>query len=437
MATLAGAFFFFGSSSTLNRFFFESDTNKHKEAIVSTTFLIALIGASFQVFLGFIFATKLSVILTNSVNYATHVFLMILASAFGILMNYNFVVLRLEKKSKLFVILNVGTNLINILIVYILLVYFKAGIYAPIIGILISNVLSFFISLIFINKFFSSSINTGMLRQYVFFGIASTLNGLTYYFLDWIDRFFIKVYASLADVGIYSMGYKIGMIIHVVMIIPFSMIWSTVRMQYAKDPDYSKFVTRIFSYYTVIGLFLVLATSLFAKELLFLFSGRKEYYIASKVVPIIMIAHLVYGYINIVDFGILISKKLYFFYLTFIVGAGLNALLNFIFVPKFGYMASAYITLITYIFCSGVIYLIGNRFYYIQIEWKRVFSTFLVVCVLLFLADGLKFSLLANIIIKVVSISITGFFIYKFWFTKSEKQIVRDIPLYVKGFFVK
>ncbi len=436
MATLVGAFFFFGSSSTLNRFFFESDTNEHKKAIVSTTFLIALIGASFQVFLGFIFATKLSVILTNSVNYATHVFLMMLANAFGILMNYNFVVLRLEKKSKLFVNINVGTNLINILVIYILLVYFKAGIYAPIIGTLISNVLSFFISLIFIKKFYSMSINTGMLKEYIFFGLSSTLNGLTYYFLDWIDRFFIKVYASLADVGIYSMGYKIGMIINVFVIFPFGMIWSTIRMQYAKDSDNSRFVTKIISYYTIFGLFFILSTSFFAKEFLFLFSGREEYYIASKVVPIIMIAHLVYGYINIIDFGILISKKLYFFYLTFIVGAGLNALLNFIFVPKFGYMASAYITLITYFFCSGVIYVIGNRFYYLQIDWKRVLSPFLFVVVLLFLADRLTFSLLTNMLIKVVSIPIVGYLIYKFWLTKSERQIARGIPLYVKRLFV-
>ena len=360
-----------------------------------------------------------------------------LANAFGMLMNYNFVVLRLEKKSKVFVILNIGTNLINVLLVYISLVYFKSGIYAPIIGILIANVLSFFISLNFIKKFFSTNINTGMLREYIFFGLSATLNGLTYYFLDWIDRFFVKEYSSLSDVGIYSMGYKIGMIIHVVMIIPFSMIWSTVRMQYAKDPDNSKFVTRIISYYTVIGLFLVLVTSLFAKELLFIFSGREEYYIACKVVPIIMIAHLVYGYVNIIDFGILISKKLYFFYLTYIVGAGLNSLLNFIFVPKFGYMASAYITLTTYFFCSGVIYVIGNRFYYIQIDWKRVLIPFLFVIVLLFFADGLSFSLLANIIIKVVSIPIVGFFIYKFWLTKSEKQIARGIPLHVKGVFIK
>ena len=434
MATLSGAFFFFGSTSTLNRFFFESDTNEDKKAIVSTNFFIALIGASIQVILGFIFATNLSVILTNSVSYATHVFLMLSANAFGILMNYNFVILRLEKKSKIFVILNVGSNLINILVVYILLVYYIAGIYAPIIGILISNGLSFFISLIFIKKYFSTSINTGILREYIFFGLSSTLNGLTYYLLDWIDRFFIKVYASIADVGIYSMGYKIGMIIHIILILPFGMIWSTIRMQYAKDSDNSRFVTKIISYYTIFGLFLILSTSLFAKELLYLLSGREEYYIAFKVVPIIMIAHLLYGYINIIDFGILISKKLYFFYVTFIVAAGLNALLNFIFVPKFGYMASAYTTLITYLFCSGVIYVIGNRFYYLQIDWKRVLSPFVFVVVLLTLANRLTFSILTNMLIKVILIPIVGFLIYKCWLTKSERQIARGIPKMLKGY---
>ncbi len=437
VSTLAGAFFFFGSSSTLNRYFFESDTEEHKKSTVSTTFLITLIGAFLQIILGFVFSNKLSILLTGSGDFSNQVFLILLASAIGILMNFNFVVIRLEKKSKVFVQLNIFSNLLNLALVYYLLVFRNAGIYAPIIGLLIGNLVAFVISYFYVKKYLGEYNNKIMVREYLFFGLSTTINGITYYFLDWIDRYFVKQYASLSDVGIYSMGYKIGMIIQIIMIFPFGMIWSTFRMQYAKDPDNSKFVTRIISYYTVIGLFLVLATSLFAKELLFIFSGREEYYIAYKVVPIIMIAHLVYGYINIIDFGILISKKLYFFYLTFIVGAGLNALLNFIFVPKFGYMASAYITLITYFFCSGVIYVIGNRFYYLQIDWKRVLSPFLFVIVILFLADGLTLSLLANILIKVVSIPFFGLIIYKFWLTDPEKKIARSLPLYVKGLFVK
>jgi O-antigen/teichoic acid export membrane protein len=437
VSTLAGAFFYFGSTSTLNRYFFEVDTVEHKKLIVSTTFLIILVGASLQVLLGFIFATKISILLTNSSAYEGHVFLIMLANAFSMLMNYNFMVLRLEKKSKVFVILNVGMNLINVFLVYVLLVHFNSGIYAPIVGLLMANVIAFVISLIFIRNFFVANIDSGMLGEYLYFGISASLNGLTYYFLDWIDRFFLKEYASLSDVGIYSIGYKMGLIIHIIMIIPFSMIWSTVRFQYAKDPDNSEFVTRIISYYTVIGLFLLLVTSLFAKELLFIFSGREEYYIAYKIMPIIMIAHLLYGYINIVDFGILISKKLYFFYITFIVAAGLNALLNFIFIPKFGYMASAYITLVTYFFCTAVIYIIGNRFYYLQIDWKRVLSPFLFVIVLLFLADGLIFSFLTNILIKLISITISGLIIYKFWLTESERKIARGLPSYFKSLIVK
>ena len=151
-----------------------------------------------------------------------------------------------------------------------------------------------------------------MLREYIFFGISSSLSGLSYYFLDWIDRYFLKEYATLSDVGIYSIGYKIGMIINVIMIIPFSMIWATLKFQYAKDSDNSEFVTRIISYYTAIGLFLLLVISLFSEELLFVFSGREEYYFAYKIVPIIMLAFLFYGYINILDYGIFYIRNFTF-----------------------------------------------------------------------------------------------------------------------------
>jgi O-antigen/teichoic acid export membrane protein len=220
------------------------------------------------------------------------------------------------------------------------------------------------------------------------------------------------------------MGYKIGMIIHVIMIIPFSMIWTTVRMQYAKDKDNSVFITKIISYYTIIGLLLVLMTSLYAKELLMIFSGREEFIVAYKIVPIIMISHLIYGYINIVDFGILISKKLHFFYITFLVAAVLNAILNYFFIPKFGYIAAAYITLLTYIFCSAVIYLLGRKYYLIDIEYLRVFMPFIIVILILLLFAEMKLSLLYVIILKFLVVFVSIFLTYKFWLTKHEKDII-------------
>lgn len=424
VSTLLGAFFFFGSTSTLNRYFFESESEIQKKSIVTTTFLITLTGALIQVLLGVLLATKLSVILTNSKSFSNHIFLIIVANAFGMLMNFNFVVLRLEKQSKDFVLVNIGSSLINIFLVYILLVKFKMGIYAPIIALLTANFLAFTFTFNKVRKYFTTTINKGNLKEYIFFGLSATLNGLTYYLLDWIDRYFIKEYSSLSDVGIYSMGYKIGMIIHVIMIIPFSMIWTTVRMQYAKDKDNSAFVTKIISYYTIIGLCVVFMTSLFAKELLTIFSGREEFIVAYKIVPIVMIAHLIYGYINIVDFGILISKKLHFFYITFLVAAILNAILNYFFIPKFGYIAAAYITLVTYIFCSVVIYLLGRKYYLIDIEYLRVFMPFIIVISILLLFSEMKLSLLNAIIFKILTVFISIYLTYNFWLTKHEKDIV-------------
>lgn len=437
ISTLLGAFFFFGSTSTMNRYFFESESETQKKSIVTTTFLITLTGALIQVLIGFLLATKLSILLTNSKSFSNHIFLIILANAFGMLMNFNFVVLRLEKQSKDFVFVNIGSSIINLFLVYILLVKVNLGIYAPIIALLTANFLAFTFTFNIVRKYFTTSINKGNLKEYILFGLSATLNGLTYYLLDWIDRYFIKEYSSLSDVGIYSMGYKIGMIIHVIMIIPFSMIWTTVRMQYAKDKDNSAFVTKIISYYTIIGLSLVLMISLFAKELLMIFSGREEFIIAYKIVPIIMIAHLIYGYINIVDFGILISKKLHFFYITFLIAAILNAIMNYFFIPKFGYIAAAYITLITYLFCTLTIYLIGNKYQYLKVEWLRIISPFLLVFFLLLLSMAIFDSFIYTLLVKTFIIPVYILIIYKFWLTTNEKKTVCKFPLLVKSYFQK
>lgn len=435
-STLVSALFFFGASSILSRYFFDSNNLSHKQAVVSTTFLITLIGAGLQIGFSIVFCKRISFLLTDSYQYATQVFYSLLSGALGFIMNYGLMILRLEKRSQVFVRVNIVSNIINILIVYVVLVYLHGGIYAPVFGQLVANLVTAGTSFFYFRKYLWGGIQKSMLWEYIVFGFSTTLNGLAYYFLDWLDRFFIKEYGSLSDVGIYSMGYRIGMLIQVALIIPFSMIWSTIRMQYSNDKDNKDFISKMISYYTIAGLFVVAAIAVFSKELLYIFSSQAEYRVAYKIVPVILVAHLLYGYINIVDYGIFLSKKLHFYYITFIIASVLNAGLNYIFIPFYGYMAAAYITLLTYLFCALVIYFIGLRFYNYQIDRMRVLLPFVIVVPMIIVTNEFTFPLFTGIFVKTFLIISFLFLIYFMWLSRGEKRIINGIPSKVKHFLM-
>jgi O-antigen/teichoic acid export membrane protein len=425
VSTLSSVFFFFGASSIINRYFFETDTQEHRKRVVTTTFSIAILGGVLQLLLALIFKEELATFLLGDVKYSNHMLLVLISGSVGMVMNYNLVILRIEKKSVYYVLINVISNLMNIGIAYILLKFLEYDLYAPILGVLAANSISLILSYPVVHKYLWAKIDRKAFGEFLFFGFSTTITGFSYYFLDWIDRYFIRKYASISDVGVYSLGYRIGMLIQVLMIIPFGMIWSTLRMQNSKSEDNRLFVSKVISYFTIIGLLMVLFSLLFSKEIVLFFSRNEDFNISYKIIPIIMLAHLTYGYINIVDYGIYLTKKLHFYYIILLIAAGINGYLNYLLIPIYGYMAAAYITLFTYLFCTTSIYFISNRFYKLKVEFARTILPYLFVLMLLIINS--RISPDWNIFAKLLFFILILILVFVFWLDNHEKKFLKSL----------
>jgi len=64
-----------------------------------------------------------------------------------------------------------------------------------------------------------------------------------------------------------------------------------------------------------------------------------------------------------------------------ILGALITVGLNIIYIPKIGYMASAWATLITYLFIALLSYFYGKKHYHIPYPLKSIFLTLIVTIV--------------------------------------------------------
>jgi len=102
-----------------------------------------------------------------------------------------------------------------------------------------------------------------------------------------------------------------------------------------------------------------------------------------------------------------------------ILGALITIGLNIIYIPIIGYMASAWATLITYMFIALLSYFYGKKYYHIPYPLKSIFLTLMVTitgCYLSFLYFRGNY-MVSTAIILVFSITIL-------WTQKSEiKQI--------------
>jgi len=107
---------------------------------------------------------------------------------------------------------------------------------------------------------------------------------------------------------------------------------------------------------------------LFAKIII----GKDEYLQALNIVPIILLANLMLGiYHNLSIWYKLTDKTKYGMYIS-VFGAIITVILNLIFIPLYGYMASAWATLFVYSCMTLISYSLGKKNYPVPYKMNKV-----------------------------------------------------------------
>ena len=370
--TLAGVVFYLGVSSALARSYYDYPEGPGRKAAVNTALLMTALGAAAQIAVGLIWGDRLSVAVFGTAEFAPHVRLALVGAAFGFLNQLFYVLLRFERRSTAVIALNLGSLLSGIcLIVYLLLVR-ELGVLAPVLGEAL-NQLPLLAALGWTcRNWIGGGISRREVRLQLAFGLPTVMTGLMYYLHTAGDRFWIKKYGDLADVGVYALAARIGMLIQVLLIIPFGQIWTPVRLEMKDKPGAAEFFGRVLTYYLLAGLTFALTLTLFSPEVVGLLARQADYAAAARAVPLVVCAHLIYGLIGVLDAGIIFSRRIYLTATMAAIALAANAASNIVLVPRLGFMGAGCSLLISMSVFSIGIGLVSNRLFPILVEWKRV-----------------------------------------------------------------
>lgn len=426
--SLAGSVFYLGASSALSRSYFDYGEGIERKKVISTSLYLSLVGACAQILMGFLFKEKLSLLLFNTDAYAIHIFIILLSSVLSFLNTLFYILLRFQRKSKQVVITNLISLIMSASLIATFLIVLKLGVMAPILGQFINQVLLCGILFYLTKESFVLAYSKMELKIQLQFGLPTIFVGLANYVLTSIDRFLLNKFCTLKEVGVYSLGFLLGTSINVLFITPFGQIWAPMRMEYRKDGNAQDLYKLMLTYYFIIGLFVTIGVSIFSKEILMLISGRTEYLVAYKVVPFVMIAFLIYGIIGIIDNGIYFARKISYHAYIFWSCVVINWILNYTLIPIFGYMAAAYSLLITFSVTFGLVFIVSNRLFKIELESGRLAKIF--ISSVLVLMVGL--TLINGDLIKVVLVKSTLMIaLVAFWYTfvleKNEKTKIMNL----------
>jgi len=370
--TLAGVVFYLGVSSALSRSYYDYPEGPGRKAAVNTALLMTALGAASQIVAGLLWGDRLSAAVFVTAEFAPHVRLALVGAAFGFLNQLFYVLLRFERRSTAVIALNLGSLLTGIcLIVYLLLVR-ELGVLAPVLGEALNQLLLLAALGWTCRNWLGGGISHREVRLQIAFGLPTVMTGLMYYLHTAGDRFWIKKYGDLADVGIYALAARIGMLIQVLLIIPFGQIWTPVRLEMKDKPRAAEFFGRVLTYYMLAGLTFALTLTLFSPEIVGLLARQADYAAAARAVPLVVCAHLIYGLIGVLDAGIIFSRRIYLTATIAAIALAANAASNTVLVPRFGFMGAGCSLLFSMLVFSIGIGLVSNRLFPILVEWKKV-----------------------------------------------------------------
>ncbi|MBT4863602.1 MAG: oligosaccharide flippase family protein, partial [Planctomycetaceae bacterium] len=236
--------------------------------------------------------------------------------------------LRVRKWSGVFVVVSFGRLLLNIS----LNVWFLVGLELGVTGLLVGNLIAAAVNTLVLVSIFARTLrgflfDSAMLRQLLVFGAPLIVTALLSLLMHEADRYFLKHFAGLAEVGVYSLAYKVGQAVNMLFLIPFSAIWNVVMYEMAADSEPQKNYARVFEYFTYALLILTLAASLFAYPLLPLLTPG-EYSQAADLIPIILLAYMLYAMHQQFCVPALLAKRTAALIPASIAGVVVNVVLN-------------------------------------------------------------------------------------------------------------
>lgn len=186
-------------------------------------------------------------------------------------------------------------------------------------------------------------------KEYWKFALTFNIPLIPYYLSQMIfnqsDRLMINKICGMSDAALYGVAYSLATILTFVVV---SINNSYVPWIFERIKRNELGNNKIVTLYLSLGIaFMLLGIIALTPEIVYVMAGEK-YMSAIYVVPPVTMSVLLLYYADLFDCFLFFFECKFLLSISAIVSALLNIILNYIFIPKFGFLAAGYTTLFSY-----------------------------------------------------------------------------------------
>ncbi|MBZ5638240.1 MAG: oligosaccharide flippase family protein [Acidobacteriia bacterium] len=280
---------------------------------------------------------------------------------------------RVEARPVAYVVYSLSSTAVSLTLNVVFLVGLAMGVRGILLSTLISAVLLVVVLMAGFVRAGGFRADFALIRQMFVYCLPFIPTGLMAFTVNFSDRYFLRVFTDMGTVGIYALGYKLGMIGGFLVGTPFGLVWKAQAFEIAKEPNAQATYARVMTYYSGALLAVCAVLSISAREIVALMAAP-EYARAAAIVPIVAWATVFLTLDPMVQVGILLKKRTVWLPVIYAGTMAINIGLNFLLIPRMGMMGAAWATVAALFFQVAAGCFVAYRLYPIRYEWRRLMA---------------------------------------------------------------
>jgi O-antigen/teichoic acid export membrane protein len=360
------------------RFYHEYDNIKDKNRLVSTVQIFVLATGVVMPCLLWPHAEVASQLVFGKVDYARYLNFIFICFAFDISSAVAYNYLRVVEKSIHYITVSLLQLILGLSLNIYLIVVLNKGVEGVLYSMAISNGTACLLLVGYTFLKVKFHFDAAKLKTVIRFTMPFIPAGILMFILSMGDRLLLNRFANLSEVGIYALGYKFGTLLGTFIGGPFHLIWATKRVEiYKSRARRDELFPRVLVYFTFVLSLGGLAVATLIKDVLILIA-TPEFLRAYQIVPWVIAGSVFYNLFYVVDIGIFVNNKTFWYPIINAIAAAINIGLNFIFIPKYGAIGAAVVMAISFSICPALAFFISQRYYFIRYDFARIIKIIIV-----------------------------------------------------------
>jgi len=218
---------------------------------------------------------------------------------------------------------------------------------------------------------FKTDFDFQLLKKMLRYSLPIMVGSLAFVTNENLDKLLLGDLIGESQMGIYAACYKLGVFM-TLYIMAFRLGAEPFFFNQADKKNAKETYAKILTWFTILGALFMVIVVVFIDVFAHILLGKPEYFEALQIVPIILLANLFLGIYNNLSIWYKLTDKTKFGMYFSVLGAIITIIFNVLMIPRIGFMASAWATLITYGFMMILSYFVGKKHYPVPYQLKKV-----------------------------------------------------------------